>query len=50
MCVCVCQKTSAREKLKEVLETLGEWGGEGGCLNFLNSVVRDAINETVTFE
>lgn len=36
----------AREKLKEVIETLGE----GECLTLVKTVVSEAFNETVTFE
>ena len=35
-----------REKLKEVLETLGEWVGR----RMLNSVVREAFDEKVINE
>ena len=39
----------AREKLKEVIETLGEWGCRGRVLNTVNAVGREAL-EKVAFE
>lgn len=33
-----------------MIETVGEWGGEGECLTLVNTVVREALNEKVTFE
>lgn len=39
-----------REKLKEVIETLGEWGCRGRVLNIVNVVGREALDEKVAFE
>lgn len=41
-----CIRRQVREKLKEVLETLGEWVGR----RMLNSVVREAFDEKVINE